>query len=135
MGGRAFICGPRISEIAAAASIGMNVLSGPHVCACHDPGNEGVTGVIVLSTSHCSIHIWDKADVPHARIDVYSCKKFEMCDVERMLDELNPSHYDYMLVDRNKAGPVTVGNGSFFAVANGGGEIVAKPGRSFLTTR
>jgi S-adenosylmethionine decarboxylase len=36
---------------------------------------EGVTGVVVLSTSHVAIHTW-----PHrgyANIDVYSCRSFD----------------------------------------------------------
>lgn len=36
---------------------------------------EGVTGIVVLSTSHVAIHTW-----PHrgyANIDVYSCRDFE----------------------------------------------------------
>ena len=43
----------------------------------------GVTGVCVLSTSHCSIHTWPLR--PFFVMDVYSCRDFETDDVERFL--------------------------------------------------
>lgn len=50
---------------------------------------EGVTGIVVLSTSHVSIHTW-----PHrgyAVIDLFSCRDFEECGVEKIiLDILGP---------------------------------------------
>jgi len=37
--------------------------------------NEGgVTGVLILSTSHCAIHTWPLKQ--EFNIDIYSCKKF-----------------------------------------------------------
>jgi S-adenosylmethionine/arginine decarboxylase-like enzyme len=43
----------------------------------------GVTGVCVLSTSHCSIHTWPLR--PFFVMDVYSCRDFDPGDVERFL--------------------------------------------------
>ena len=43
----------------------------------------GVTGVCVLSTSHCSIHTWPLR--PFFVMDVYSCRDFEAADVEMHL--------------------------------------------------
>jgi S-adenosylmethionine decarboxylase len=43
----------------------------------------GVTGVCVLSTSHCSIHTWPLR--PFFVMDVYSCRDFDAMDVERFL--------------------------------------------------
>ncbi len=37
----------------------------------------GVTGVVVLSTSHCSIHTWPARDKPFFVLDVYSCRDFD----------------------------------------------------------
>jgi S-adenosylmethionine/arginine decarboxylase-like enzyme len=88
--------------------LGMKLLSGPHVCACNDLGNEGVTGLVVLSTSHCSIHVWDKAEPPFARIDVYSCKPFDISNVEKLVMEFDPIDCRYIVIDRNNHGPVTV---------------------------
>lgn len=46
---------------------------------------EGVTGIVVLSTSHCAIHTW-----PHrgyAVIDAYSCADFETEPVTAVVEE------------------------------------------------
>jgi S-adenosylmethionine decarboxylase len=43
----------------------------------------GVTGVCVLSTSHCSIHTWPLR--PFFVMDVYSCRDFDTAEVERFL--------------------------------------------------
>ena len=52
----------------------------------HGPGHEqsafgdegGVTGICVLSTSHCSIHTWPLR--PFFVMDVYSCRDFDPAD-------------------------------------------------------
>lgn len=43
----------------------------------------GVTGICVLSTSHCSIHTWPLR--PFFVMDVYSCRDFNPADIERFL--------------------------------------------------
>jgi len=46
---------------------------------------EGVTGIVVLSTSHAAIHTW-----PHrgyAVFDLFSCTDFETEKVERVVQE------------------------------------------------
>lgn len=53
----------------------MEVLIPPHVVRCHDLGNEGVTGVVVITTSHSSIHTWPNSGT--IRFDLYSCKDFD----------------------------------------------------------
>lgn len=49
----------------------------------------GVTGFIVLSTSHCSIHTWPLRARDRTRemfvLDVYSCRYFEMSAVFELL--------------------------------------------------
>jgi hypothetical protein len=58
--------------------------------ACHSPAKlgvepfedeGGVTGVCVLSTSHCSIHTWPLR--PFFVMDVYSCRDFEPALIEQ----------------------------------------------------
>jgi S-adenosylmethionine decarboxylase len=43
----------------------------------------GVTGICVLSTSHCSIHTWPLRSF--FVMDVYSCRDFNPADIERFL--------------------------------------------------
>src|SRR6185295_20193087 len=45
----------------------------------------GVTGVCVLSTSHCSIHTWPLR--PFFVMDVYSCRDFDEQVVRKMIRE------------------------------------------------
>ncbi len=40
---------------------------------CDTIGNEGVTGDIVIETSHITIHTWDYGRIS---LDLYSCKSF-----------------------------------------------------------
>jgi S-adenosylmethionine decarboxylase len=46
----------------------------------------GVTGVGVLSTSHCAIHTWPLR--AHFVMDVYSCRDFEVVDAVRAIEEI-----------------------------------------------
>ncbi|MCC7534917.1 MAG: S-adenosylmethionine decarboxylase [Deltaproteobacteria bacterium] len=60
----------------------------------------GVTGVAVLSTSHCSIHTWPLR--PFFVMDVYSCRDFDASVVESLLvDKLGA--YDVQITDVSHA--------------------------------
>ncbi len=85
------------------AALGMKVAAGPiaHYCTAQD--NNGITGAVCIETSHCSIHVWDQAEVPFAQMDVYSCAAFEVDDVIPFVMEMEPYHYQWVLVDRNHA--------------------------------
>ena len=56
----------------------------------------GVTGVCVLSTSHCTIHTWPLR--PFFVMDVYSCRDFEPADVEQHLVQ-KLGAYDLQMTD------------------------------------
>ena len=60
----------------------------------------GVTGVCVLSTSHCSIHTWPLR--PFFVMDVYSCRDFESESVEKLLTE-RLGAYDLQVTDVSAA--------------------------------
>jgi S-adenosylmethionine/arginine decarboxylase-like enzyme len=60
----------------------------------------GVTGVCVLSTSHCSIHTWPLR--PFFVMDVYSCRDFDPADVERFLTS-RLGAYDLQVTDVSAA--------------------------------
>ena len=73
--------------------LGMRLLGAPHLYEVEteiaklgvEPFEDegGVTGVCVLSTSHCTIHTWPLR--PFFVMDVYSCRDFEPADVEEHL--------------------------------------------------
>jgi S-adenosylmethionine/arginine decarboxylase-like enzyme len=82
--------------------VGMEVLAGPNSVYCDHPGNEGITGTIVLSTSHASIHIWDAKEPAEFQFDIYSCKEFSPQTVLDHIDFFNLCEYEYIVVDRNQ---------------------------------
>lgn len=60
----------------------------------------GVTGVCVLSTSHCSIHTWPLR--PFFVMDVYSCRDFDSKAVEKFLMDRIEA-YDLQVTDVSAA--------------------------------
>ena len=86
--------------------LGMRMLGEPHLYEVEteiaklgvEPFEDegGVTGVCVLSTSHCAIHTWPLR--PFFVMDVYSCRDFEPSDVEKhLVNRLGA--YDLQLAD------------------------------------
>lgn len=57
--------------------IGMTKISPPHVFQYNGKGkkNWGVSGVVLISESHISIHTFPENN--HAFIDIFSCKEFD----------------------------------------------------------
>jgi len=86
--------------------LGMRMLGEPHLYEVEteiaklgvEPFEDegGVTGVCVLSTSHCTIHTWPLR--PFFVMDVYSCRDFEPSDVEKHLVS-RLGAYDLQLTD------------------------------------
>src|SRR4029079_13171201 len=60
----------------------------------------GVTGVCVLSTSHCAIHTWPLR--PFFVMDVYSCRDFDAAHVEKLLRQ-RLGAYDLQVTDVSEA--------------------------------
>lgn len=83
-------------------AIGMNITKsgGPHVDYVDVPGNSGIAGIVMIETSHCSIHVWDKADPPLVQMDVYSCKTFDTSTVIEFLNEMEPTKISHLFIDR-----------------------------------
>jgi len=80
--------------------IGMKVLSGPHAEYVTVPGNRGVTGVVIIETSHLAIHIWDEPDPALLQLDVYTCGPFDPEIVFDVLKEFEPVKMEYKYLDR-----------------------------------
>ena len=86
--------------------IDINILIPPVAKYCDTAGNEVVTGTVVIETSHSSIHVWHKEAVPYIRMDVYSCKDFEVQKVIDFVREtMNVLSGGYILLDRNDVIP------------------------------
>jgi len=86
--------------------LGMRLLGAPHLYEVEteiaklgvEPFEDegGVTGVCVLSTSHCTIHTWPLR--PFFVMDVYSCRDFDQALVEQHLAK-SLGAYDVQLTD------------------------------------
>ena len=86
--------------------LGMRLLGAPHLYEVQteiaklgvEPFEDegGVTGVCVLSTSHCSIHTWPLR--PFFVMDVYSCRDFDPALVEQHL-ATSLGAYDVQVTD------------------------------------
>jgi S-adenosylmethionine/arginine decarboxylase-like enzyme len=94
------ICIKWLNELVSAIS--MEILIPPSVKYCDIPGNEGLTGTVVITTSHISIHIWSEVPNPYIRMDVYSCKDFDPKIVMSHIDDrMGIIESDEMIIDRN----------------------------------
>ena len=76
----------------------MEVFMPPQAKYCDDPTNAGVTGTVVITTSHSSVHIWDEGLV---QADLYSCKEFDADYMAKVFAELfGCFDWDYQVIDR-----------------------------------
>lgn len=78
-------------------AVNMQVLVEPKCVWCDDEGNEGVTGMVGITTSHSSIHFWPE----HYMFDLYSCREFEVKTVTEMLKEFNTTSLQFKVIDRD----------------------------------
>lgn len=80
----------------------MQVIGGPISVYVDEPGNEGVTGIVSLATSHAAIHIWDEQTPAFFQFDLYSCTLFSENEVIEYLNEiLDLIEYKTLMIDRN----------------------------------
>ena len=73
----------------------------PMAYYCDIDGNEGVTGVGILETSHTALHVWDSQFPAKFQFDLYSCKDFEVQRVVDMIEMFDIIKGTYMLIDRD----------------------------------
>lgn len=82
--------------------IGMKTIIGPHAhyCTAHD--NEGLAAIVGIETSHISLHVWSNVPKPYLRFDIYSCTTFDIPTVIQHLNPFQPTHLNYLVLDRNQ---------------------------------
>jgi S-adenosylmethionine/arginine decarboxylase-like enzyme len=79
--------------------VNMEIFLPPVAKYCDDPNNAGVTGVVVITTSHASIHLWDHGLL---QMDLYSCKHFnELAVVEHVKDNFDVVSGSFQLTNRD----------------------------------
>ena len=82
--------------------IGMKIIKGPYASYVSKEGNCGVTGVVMIETSHIAIHIWDETTPALVQCDVYSCADFQRGEVVMQLGMMHPTKIEYMMMDRSE---------------------------------
>lgn len=83
--------------------INMKILRGPFASYVDVPGNKGLTGIVLIETSHIAFHIWDETDPAHLQFDLYTCGALNDEDVFAMIREtFEPVSMEFMLFDREK---------------------------------
>ena len=81
--------------------IGMKICQGPITAYVNVPGNKGLTGLVVIETSHIVLHIWDEQNPGLFQLDVYSCKTFDLDIVISCLKEsFDVKKLQYKFLDR-----------------------------------
>ena len=80
--------------------IDMKIVKGPYASYVEMPGNRGVTGMVMIETSHIAFHAWDEERPSLTQCDVYSCAEFSISDVLAQLNMMEPVKIDYMVLDR-----------------------------------
>jgi S-adenosylmethionine/arginine decarboxylase-like enzyme len=84
--------------------IGMDICQGPITAYVDVPGNKGLTGVVIIETSHIAVHIWDEVNPGLLQMDVYSCADFNPQDIFDKIEEaFEPVKLEYKFLDREKS--------------------------------
>lgn len=82
-------------------SVGMKTLMGPYATYVSTPGNQGVTAIVGIETSHIAFHIWDEEVPARLQFDLYTCgsldKNLVITKVNRKFEILSG---DYRIYDR-----------------------------------
>jgi S-adenosylmethionine/arginine decarboxylase-like enzyme len=80
----------------------MKILSGPHSEYCDKCGNKGVTGVVIIETSHIAVHIWDECSPAIVQFDVYTCGELHEEKIFEKLSIMQPVKVEWKYLDREK---------------------------------
>ena len=80
--------------------IDMNIIKGPYASYVSKEGNRGVTGFVMIETSHIAIHVWDEMSPALVQCDVYSCAEFSSNEVLAEFLPMDVTKIDHILIDR-----------------------------------
>jgi len=80
--------------------IGMKILMGPYSVYSDMVGNQGLTAVTIIETSHIAMHVWDEVDPGLMQLDVYTCSTLNIEDVFKALEQFEPVKVEYKYIDR-----------------------------------
>ena len=83
--------------------IDMKIIKGPFASYVDKAGNEGLTAIVMIETSHIAFHIWDASNPGMLQFDLYTCGALDLDEVLKALHErFNIVSMDYNLYDREQ---------------------------------
>jgi S-adenosylmethionine/arginine decarboxylase-like enzyme len=80
--------------------IGMKILMGPYAVYSDMVGNQGLTAVTIIETSHIAMHVWDEVEPALMQLDVYTCSALNVDDVFLALSDFMPVNVEFKYIDR-----------------------------------
>lgn len=80
--------------------IDMKLLSPPKAVRCDEQYNEGISAFCLITTSHISLHSWEKTNPNLIQLDVYSCKDFNPKVILKELKKFSPIDIHHKFLDR-----------------------------------
>lgn len=81
--------------------IDMKIIKGPFASYVNKEGNRGLTGIVMIETSHIAFHIWDEVKPGLVQFDLYTCGQLELDKVLSIFKEtFDVVSLEYMLFDR-----------------------------------
>ena len=83
--------------------IDMKIIKGPYASYVSKEGNRGITGVVMIETSHIAMHVWDESNPALIQLDVYTCSSLDKNKVFEALDDFDPVKVEYKQFDREYA--------------------------------
>ena len=87
--------------------IDMKIIKGPYAAYVSKEGNRGLTGIVMIETSHISIHIWDEELPALVQCDVYSCAEFSSNEVLAEFVPMDVVTIDKIVLDKADALKIT----------------------------
>ena len=78
----------------------MKIIKGPFAGYVTKEGNRGITGVVMIETSHIAIHVWDETLPALVQCDVYSCAEFSSNEVLAEFIDMEVVKMDHIMLDR-----------------------------------
>ena len=88
--------------------IDMKIIKGPYASYVSKEGNRGVTGFVMIETSHIAIHVWDEPVPALVQADVYSCAEFSSNEVLAEFVPMDVVKIDHVLL--NRASKIQISN-------------------------
>lgn len=84
-------------------AVDMNILDGPYASTSDVVNNEGITGVVIIDTSHIALHLWNNVTPAIIELDIFSCKDYDVSIPIDFLNKFDINAINFRCIDRTNA--------------------------------